>query len=420
MATLIIIYPYKVTLFLWRLLELDDILKYADVEIWDISSITTPNFSKSIATESLRMGKVQVIDSVYGFMSNLGRIRLKAKRGILVCVVNEIPKNSFITLFLGFILYLYLKSAAIKVIELFNGGVPISYPEQPVARNREGLIYRIQFQLVRLIKSSNLREVGIKILAHFSLILSKALPDATTHRFVAGSSWHELAVKHTLKNVQIIFGHSHDYGHYLKSLTIEDTVTPAKNYYSAVLLDSPGPAFNGDSSLSKRRVFFTSEVWYPALCIFFDYVEAVTRTTVEIAGHYKSQHISPAPCFGNRKVEYGFTRQMVRESQFVITICSTAVSYAVLYRKPILFIYSNQLSYDGEVMDSINTMSKMLGTAPINIDNFPANFDDYLYVDEAKYKKYEQMVLTSEPLGRPNYQIILEDLMNIPVDKKNE
>jgi hypothetical protein len=32
---------------------------------------------------------------------------------------------------------------------------------------------------------------------------------------------------------------------------------------------------------------------------------------------------------------------------------------------------------------------------------------------EAKYAAYEREVLTSDPLGRPNFQIILENIMGV-------
>ena len=60
--------------------------------------------------------------------------------------------------------------------------------------------------------------------------------------------------------------------------------------------------------------------------------------------------------------------------------------------------------------------SETLGTKPININDLPKDIERYLKVDEAKYAAYERDVLTSDPLGRPNYQIILEDIMGISTE----
>ena len=182
---------------------------------------------------------------------------------------------------------------------------------------------------------------------------------------------------------------------------------------TAVFLSSANPMFGSDEVIHGGDQHFTSEVWYPALARFFDFLESATGGEVEVAGHYKAAFPAIAPCFGNRSVYYGKTREMVRQSEFVITIASTAISYAVLFKKPVIFIYSNQLKGGYGVMRDINGLAEMLGTKPINIDDFPEDIYPYLKVDEAKYAAYEREVLTSDPLGRPNYQIVLEDIMGI-------
>jgi hypothetical protein len=231
---------------------------------------------------------------------------------------------------------------------------------------------------------------------------------------VAGSTWEAFGKQDLPVGTNLVFGHSHDYSIYLTTIKFPPS-QKSKKQRTAVLLDAAGPMFNSDSSLTKRRVFITSEIWYPALSNFFTILEKRTKVIVNVSGHYKSTHISPAPCFGNRNVIYGSTCNMVYHSDYVITRCSTAISYAVIFRKPILFIFSTQLSFDVQAMREINGMAEMLGTTPINIDYFPDDIELYLKVDEAKYAAYEIDVLTSSPLGRPNFQIILEDIMEIPI-----
>jgi hypothetical protein len=157
-------------------------------------------------------------------------------------------------------------------------------------------------------------------------------------------------------------------------------------------------------------------VWYPALVRFFEFLEPAACVKVEVAGHYKAAFPAIAPCFGNRSVYYGKTREMVRQSELVITIASTAISYAVLFKKPVIFIYSNQHKGNSDPMVDVNGFAEMLGTVPINIDDFPEDIHPYLKVDDAKYSAYESEVLTSDPLGRPNFQIILEDIMGISIN----
>ena len=95
-----------------------------------------------------------------------------------------------------------------------------------------------------------------------------------------------------------------------------------------------------------------------------------------------------------------------------MTINSTAISYAVIFKKPIIFIYSNQLKEEASTMEYIYNLSSVLGTEPVNIDE-PADFEKLLRFDHSKYEAYEKRVLTSDPTQRPNVQIILEDIMGI-------
>jgi hypothetical protein len=411
----IVIYPYKLTGFLWDLLELDEISKYAEVQIWDISKIINPGFANSIAAKSLCRKEVVSIESIFALILHLRAFRTQNKKSN-VCILNEVSKSSLMGLLVELVLYFNMKFVDAKIFDQFIGGVPLSFPSQIVNNNSKNVATVFYDKICRCIKNStSIKELALIVTSYALAKIGKLFPATIAFRFVAGSSWHNFALQSIKTDTKIIFGHSYDYSNYLTSLKLP-FMEMSEWQETAVLLDSAGPMFNSDSSMKKRKVFFTSEVWYPAMTKFFDYLEAKTGVIVEVCGHYKSDHMSPAPCFGNRNVKYGLTRDMVRRSEYVVTCHSAAISYAVIYRKPILFIYSTQLSFDPISMHSINGTAKLLGAVPINIDDFPEDIHPYLKVDEAKYAAYESEVLTSDPLGRPNYQIILEDIMGIMVD----
>jgi hypothetical protein len=79
---------------------------------------------------------------------------------------------------------------------------------------------------------------------------------------------------------------------------------------------------------------------------------------------------------------------MVRQNKFVITITSNAISYAVLFKKPVIFIYTNQHKGNSVPIDDINGLAEMLGAKAINIDGFPEDFHPHLNVGEAKCAAY--------------------------------
>ena len=419
-AIFVVIYPYKFTEFVWNLIELDEFKRFVDVQVWDISTITTPKFSEGVVTPRCSRSEVITFVSMRHYIIRLLDIRRQAAHKN-ICILNEITWTSLSESLCNLFLIFVLRNKNVKVFDLYNGGVPLVYPKDNendyTSQKGSGFFSK----LARLISSTNSRVELLRTLKMIcSVFLTKLLsrikiPTVLTHRLVAGEQWLSLAKKDQKNEISNVCGHSHDFSNHL----LAQKISPSQEsigHKTAVFLSSANPMFGSDEILHGGGQLFTSEVWYPALVRFFDFLEPATGVKVDVAGHYKSAFPAIAPCFGNRSVYYGKTQEMVRQSEFVITIASTAISYAVLLKKPVIFIYSNQLKGNYEPMPTINGLAEMLGTKPINIDDFPEDIQRYLKVDETKYAAYEREVLTSDPLGRPNFQIILEDIMGISAE----
>jgi hypothetical protein len=395
---------------LWNLIELDDFKRFVDVQVWDISLITTPKFSKGLAVERSARNEVITFTSMRDYVSRLYALRRQAAY-TNICILNEItwttPAESLCNLFLIFV----LRNRGVKVFDLYNGGVPVFYPNENdyASQNKSGFFSK----LARFIsRTTTLTEAWRTIRSVFLYRLSKIVPTALTHRLVGGEQWLSLAMMAQRSGIRNVYGHSHDFSNHLlagKASFSQEGIGSK----TAVFLSSANPMFGSDEILSGSDQLFTSEVWYPALVKFFNFLESSTGVTIEIAGHYKSAFPAIAPCFGNRSVHYGKTRELVRQSEYVVTIMSAATSYAVLFKKPVIFIYSNQLKDSQNPMQDIRGMATMLGTRPVNIDEYPSDIGGLLKVDHERYSAYECAVLTSDPTRRPNVQIILEDIMNI-------
>lgn len=408
----VVIYPYKFTEFVWNLIEIDKFKRFVDVQVWDISLITTPKFSEGLAVGRSARNEVITVASMRDYVRRLFDLRRQAAN-TNICILNEItwtsPVESLCNLFLVFV----LNNKNVKVFDLYNGGVPVFYPKDNendyASQHKSGFFPR----LARFISLNNtFTEAWITIRGFFLIRLSKIVPTALTHRLVGGEQWLSLAMMAQRSGIRNVYGHSHDFSNHLlaEKASFSQEGVGSK---TAVFLSSANPMFGSDEILSGRDQLFTSDVWYPALVRFFDFLESSTGVTVEVAGHYKSAFPAIAPCFGNRSVHYGKTRELVRQSEYVVTIASAAISYAVLFKKPVIFIYSNQLKDGQNPMQDIRGMAAMLGTKPVNIDDFPSDISDLLKVDHERYSAYERAVLTSDPTRRPNVQIILEDIMNI-------
>jgi hypothetical protein len=411
-ALFIVIYPYKFTEFMWNLIELDEFKRFVDVQVWDISLITTPKFSKGVVVPRSSRNEVITCASMRDYVCRLFDIRRQAAN-TNICILNEITWGSSAEFLCNLLLWFILKNKNVKVFDLYNGGVPVVYPKD----NENDYTFQqgpgFFLKLVRFIsRMSSLTEAWRKVYGFILTKLSRILPTVLTHRLVAGEQWLSLAMMAERSGICIVNGHSHDFSNHLLA---EKTSLPQEGIGSktAVFLASPNPMFGGDEILTGGDQLFTSEVWYPALVKFFDFLEAATGVSIVIAGHYKSAFPAIAPCFGNRSVYYGKTREMVSQSAYVVTIASTAISYAILFKKPVIFIYSNQLKNHQNSMRDICGMASMLGTEPINIDAPPIDIEGLLKVDHNRYSAYERAVLTSDLTRRTNVQIILEDIMDI-------
>jgi len=392
-ANYIIVYPYKFQEFTWNLYELDSISEFCDVLVIDVSQLLFKKFSDKISSKYHIDNRVIKISTYSDFRKILKNTLSNSQE---ITILNEIPWNNFSCFALNLILLSCIKNIKVKMFDLFNGGVPFHLNNSII--NEKKLFFKINFK-----KLINL------VISKFLVFVSNFINKKITHRLVAGDRWHELALKTHPFNVKFVFGHSNDFSNYL-----------IKNYKSsnnfkhstAVLLDSAGPAFVSDAYLSEMRVQRTSNIWYSLLVNFFKLIEKTFTIDVEIAGHYKSLHEKNSPLFGGRLVKYGETCEMIKSSLFVITINSTAISYAVVYNKPIVLIYSNQLLREKETMNYINSLSKYLGIKPINLNNLPSNISEYLNIDVEKYSRYKREILTSSSSLTPNFKIIFEEIIN--------
>jgi hypothetical protein len=414
---LIVIFPYKFTDFKYEKLGLDKFRRYCNVQVWDISELMCPKYSKAISRK--RSSRKDVI-AVNSFLSFLKLVNKAAKESVdaKISVLTQIPNNSIKGILCNLILGTMLKKRRITAFDLYTAGV-LCYPYNDEPAQNQNIksgtfLSRITKNLSQKFAVSSIWQ---KMKKTYFRLVSRMIPSIITHRLVAGEDWLSLATGNRSENgrIKLIKGSSYDYSECLENSPGKAPAVTG-GVKRAVLLDGAGPAFTSDAFILKNHRFkFTSDAWYPALSRLFDRLEAETGVKIEIAGHYKSKHPPISPLFGNRPVYYDKTREMVEASEFVITRGSTAMSYAIMYRKPIIFIYSNQLKCSEIVMKRMFGTAGFLGTEPVNIDDPNFEIKTLLNVNEERYLNYEKRCLTSlTDNKRQNYKIILEEIMDIP------
>ncbi len=182
-----------------------------------------------------------------------------------------------------------------------------------------------------------------------------------------------------------------DYDQFL--LTSKDTASLVTGDY-CVFLD--GGSIAGEDNRIAGFDFMDPEKYYGSLKRFFSDVEKKFNLKVIIAAHPGIAYDQST--FGGRAIYTGKTCALVKDSKFVISQGSMAVSFAVLFKKPIVFVYTDE--YRMKRASPFMTMeffANILNLAVINMESRGCAADLAIpEVDQSGYDNYKYAYLTSK------------------------
>jgi len=150
------------------------------------------------------------------------------------------------------------------------------------------------------------------------------------------------------------------------------------------------------------------EAYLASMNRLFEAIERDTGYEVVIAAHPTATYGDGEYC--GRQIVYGKTPELISHSRCVISHASTAVGYAVLWRKPLLLVVTDELVRAGYDLDAV-AIANAVGTEARNVDHWSPNLshDDYLTFNEAAYASYEREFLMSpESADRSSWDVIAE------------
>jgi len=202
-----------------------------------------------------------------------------------------------------------------------------------------------------------------------------------------------------------------NYFDYDSYLTVKyNTSRIIKNEYCVFLDDNI--IYNTDFKMSNIKTV-TETLYYKSLRAFFDRLENKYNLIVVIAAHPKADYKGNE--FGNREIIKGKTNELVKDCNFAITHYSTSISFAILYKKPIIFIYTNELE-DLIYCQTIKHYAHILGASIFNIDKIQSEDDlmqaKIINVNYSKYEDYKYKYLTSKLTENKLSSNIFLDYMN--------
>ncbi len=394
--TLIVVSAFKFGQYDYQRFEIDEYKKYVDVEILDISWFIDSALNKGTYVKKYVGDELISIKTGYGLFKQFLKYRKMKKNHKIVFLSLVQPFNTK-TLYY----FILLRIFKFTNLDLYNSGCP-AIPEKNKMINR-------------LLKyKSQPRYLLILFYSMVSIYLYKILRLYPKYRLVAGDKHYQLFGKPLeSKGVTILLGSSNDYILYLIQMHNEKCNLNKKNRIG-VLLDGVAPMFGSDAITLRKKEPFTVKAWYSSMTRFLDSVEKETGANIKVAAHPKSNHSSNPSYLGHRDVIYDQTVQLISSADFIIARNSASITWGILYKKPIIFVYSDQLSKDDKFMKSIYYMSNQIGAKPINIDdmNNHSNISRLLTYDSALYNKYINNYLTSRKDRKSNSTVVIEQVFN--------
>jgi hypothetical protein len=136
--------------------------------------------------------------------------------------------------------------------------------------------------------------------------------------------------------------------------------------------------------------------YYKSLNRLFSLLEQEHGVTVVIAAHPRADY--DAATFDGRQIHRLVTAELVKDADLVVCHTSTALSYAVLNAKPVVFVYTNEMAdaYRHTLLRQMRCHADYLGCPIVNGDQItrgaqivPAN------VDLQRYARYKYSFLTT-------------------------
>lgn len=210
---------------------------------------------------------------------------------------------------------------------------------------------------------------------------------------------------HIGPETEVVWSHSMDYDIYLQQRGLPSRPEPR----TGVFLDEYFP-LHPDHLYSGIPTTVTPEEYYPQLCRFFGELERRYGVKIAIAAHPRSHYEDHPDFFEGRPVIRGRTAELVRDCGFAMMHHSLAGNFAVLFRKPIMFLTSRKL--DSYLMEdpSVEWLAAYFRKKAHYTDKpFAVDWEREMRIDEDAYRAYRNAYIKKDGSpDLPSWQILAD------------
>ena len=377
---LIVVWPYRFRDFDWQRFELEQLSQHVEVHVHELIDALTPEFAAAYANQSERP-EVKRFSSLKDWRREFKKV---SKDSVVFTHIRPINLKSILVC-------LTLRRANQKTVGFLLGGAVVPGGGKNASATSVISILKIVYHFLR------------------RNLLAIAMPYFVA---VAGTETEQRARRDFSRNTRPIQLGSFDYSQFLRIQKLSDLISDA-----AVYLDTGFPGFPRDEVLTGRNEMIAAKDWYPNLGKFFSFVETTLQYKVDVAIHPKHVGRDHSPLFGNRACLGGQTAALVAERKLVIATNSTAISFAICFDKPLILVWSDLIEsgVDARKKSFIENFAMETGARIFNIDReyTEQELREALVIDHAKRESYKRKYLTSRTDNKPNYQVLLDEVINV-------
>lgn len=355
------------------------------VEIWDLTQISFPALIEDL-TKSDYTSKDFI--ELY-LITSMKQLRTRSiESGHVDCYV-DFMGWSYSSIYAKALLK---RMKAIR-LELSTGCIPSKFDSKQdnLLATNIGLIQKIAFKSFKSLFGSLFYKIAAYLLR----------PEL----YVASGEVSLRSVGHAKS---MIVAHNLDYDVFLK-LNRSDHIT---SIGSCVFVDQ-NICFHRDFIGLRRTPPATPEKYFPTIRRALLKVSDVLKAPVCIAAHPRASHCeSENNDYVDIPIRCSETAELIKSCSVVIGHYSTALQFAVMFGKPIIFLTTDELEASG-YGEIITAFALELGKSVINVDQFLGEIDwqKELNINYEQYNNYKQkyIKMTGSP-EEPYWEIIINEI----------
>jgi hypothetical protein len=341
------------------------------VEIWDLTPLLYPKVWENFFQQGKKLKNTACYNQINSSKELFQRAN-NAEPGIFIDYIEICEYNYLKT-------KLILLNRRFLSLTLRMGAMPLPIPHNESRFDR----------IIRLVKKNVNKEENLASTFN-RLFLKMYFQPSLSHyrkqfyRVVSGNVTYKEALN-SIPEDQIIKAHNYDYDKYLLADTIDQF---ADEKY--ILFIDEDMAYHSDFIYQNVSSPVKPEVYFPTMRNALGYIADQLECSIKIATHPRSNYTGErSDAYGNIPIYHGITAELIKSAYLVIGHTSTSLQLAVLYKKPILFVTTNEIQNSGYQL-FIDEYARVLHRNIVNLDTTLTGTDwsQYLQVSNKIYESY--------------------------------